>query len=223
MEIALFPLPNLILFPNIVVPLHIFEERYKMMINGCIDRDEAFGLVLLRSGAEEETEETIHRVGVSARITEVERLDDGRMNILCEGETRFRIYRFTQQTPFWKGAIQFFEEDALHHPVESLYEQVSDLYRQVGDLGSKLSGSPQTEFVLPESPTDLSYMVAYVLDIESEEKQKMLEMTSTAERLRVLVAHLTESIRKLQQQLAYKEVLTKVRGNGDLGRPGKEK
>jgi ATP-dependent Lon protease len=223
MEIALFPLPNLIIFPNIVVPLHIFEERYKLMINGCIDRDEAFGLVLLRSGAEEENEEAIHRVGVSARITEVERLDDGRMNILCEGETRFRIYRFTQQTPFWKGSIQFFEEDALHHSVESLYEQVSDLYRQVGALGAKVSGSPQTEFVLPESPTDLSYMVAYVLDIESEEKQKMLEMTSTAERLQVLVAHLTESIRKLQQQLAYKEVLTRVRGNGDLGRPGKEK
>src|SRR5438477_12207762 len=93
MEIPLFPLPNLVLFPNIIVPLHIFEERYKLMINGCIDRDEVFGLVLLRSGAEQESEDTIHRVGVTARITEVERLDDGRMNILCEGETRFRILR----------------------------------------------------------------------------------------------------------------------------------
>ena len=58
MEIALFPLPNLILFPGIVVPLHIFEDRYKIMINGCIDRDEAFGMVLIRNGAEEETEDT---------------------------------------------------------------------------------------------------------------------------------------------------------------------
>ena len=107
----------------------------------------------------------------------------------------------------------------MHQPVESFYEQVSDLYRQVGELGSKLSGSPQTELALPESPTDLSYMIAYVLDIDAEEKQKMLEMTSTAERLQVLVTHLTESIRKLEQQLAYKELLTKVRGNGDLGKP----
>ena len=221
MEIALFPLPNLVLFPNILVPLHIFEERYKLMVTGCIDRDEAFGLVLLRSGAEEETEDAIHRVGVAARITEVERLEDGRMNIMCEGESRFRIYRFTQQTPFWKGSVQSFDEDPLHQPVDSFYEQVSDLYRQLGELGGKLSGSPQTELALPESPTDLSYMIAYVLDIDAEEKQKMLEMTSTGERLQVLVAHLTESIRKLEQQLAYKELLTKVRGNGDLGKPGK--
>src|SRR6266571_2598038 len=73
MDISLFPLPNLVLFPNIAVPLHIFEERYKLMINGCIDQSEAFGLVLIRSGATEETEEAIHRVGVAARITGVER------------------------------------------------------------------------------------------------------------------------------------------------------
>src|SRR5205823_5191724 len=103
MEIALFPLPNLVLFPHIVVPLHIFEERYKLMINGCIDAGDAFGLVLLHEGAEQETEDTIHRVGVTVRIVEVERLEEGRMNILCEGERRFRIYRFTQQKPFWKG------------------------------------------------------------------------------------------------------------------------
>src|SRR5262249_23903756 len=102
MDIPLFPLPNLVLFPNIVVPLHIFEDRYKLMINGCIEQDEVFGLVLLRKGAEEESEQTIHRVGVSARVVEVERLDEGRMNILCEGESRFRVHRYTQQLPFWK-------------------------------------------------------------------------------------------------------------------------
>src|SRR2546423_2777664 len=130
MEIPLFPLPNLVLFPHIVVPLHIFEERYKLMINGCIDRGESFGLILLRDGAEEETEETIHRVGVAARIVEVERLDEGRMNILCEGERRFRVHRFTQQTPFWRGTIDFLE-DQDHHATESLYEQVAELYRSV--------------------------------------------------------------------------------------------
>jgi len=66
MEIPLFPLPNLVLFPRIVVPLHIFEERYKLMINGCVDGGEVFGLVLIHSGADEETEETIHQVGVTA-------------------------------------------------------------------------------------------------------------------------------------------------------------
>ena len=218
MEIPVFPLPNLVLFPHIVVPLHIFEERYKVMINGCIDGSEVFGLVLLRSGADEETEETIHRVGVTARVVEVERLDEGRMNILCEGERRFRIYRFTQQTPFWKGAVNFLD-DKEHHATEALYDQVAELYRSVANLSATLSGSEEPELVLPESATDLSYMVSYVLDIDSEEKQKLLEMDSTAERLQMLLAHLTDTIRKLEQQRANKEIMKKLRGNGDLGMP----
>jgi len=222
MDIPLFPLPNLVVFPNIAVSLHIFEERYKLMINGCIDRGEAFGLVLLRSGAEEETEDTIHRVGVSVTITDIERLEDGRMNIMCEAESRFRVSRFTQQTPFWKGNVQFFEETQAQQSLEALHQQVVDLYRQVAVLSSKLSGSLQSELVLPELSTDLSYVVAYVLDIDAEEKQQMLEMTSTAERLQALVVHLTESISNFEKQIAYKGLLTKVRGNGDLGKPGSE-
>jgi len=221
MEIPLFPLPNLVLFPNIVVPLHIFEDRYKTMINHCVDHSEVFGLVLLRSGAEEENEQTIHRVGLSARIVEVERLEEGRMNILCEGESRFRIHRFTQQVPYWKGTVEFFEDQELR-AAESLYEQVAELYRGVAALSAKLSGSEAAELILPESATDLSFMVSYVLDIEGEEKQRLLEMTSTTERLRMLVAHLTDTLRKLEQQRAYKETAAKVRGNGDLGKPHKE-
>jgi len=221
MDIPLFPLPNLVLFPNIVVPLHIFEDRYKTMINACIDNDAALGLVLLRSGASEESEETIHRVGVSARVVEVERLAEGRMNILCEGESRFRIYRFTQQTPFWKATVNLFDDDQVR-PTESLYEQVAELYRAVASLSAKLSGSQPADLALPDSATDLSYMVSYVLDIDSEDKQKLLEMTSTAERLRMLVAHLTDTLKKLEQQRIYKDTALRVGGNGDLGKPHKE-
>lgn len=219
MEIPLFPLPSLVLFPNIAVPLHIFEERYKLMVNGCIESGEAFGLVLLRNGAAEESEETIHRVGVTARISDVERLEDGRMNIMCEGEERFRISRFTQQTPFWKGTVQFFEEKAGSESFESLYGQVAAQYRQLAALSSELNEAPQTEVSFPESPTDLSYMLAYILDIDSEEKQKMLEMTSTSERLQTLVLHLTDTISNFEKQIKYKKVQGKVRGNGDLALP----
>jgi ATP-dependent Lon protease len=139
---------------------------------------------------------------------------------LCEGEKRFRIYRFTQQKPFWKGVVDFVE-DKEHHSTESLYEQVAELYRSVAGLSARLSGSQETEVVLPESAVDLSYMVSYVLDIESEDKQKLLETDSTAERLRLLVAFLTDTIQKLEQQRTYKELMKKVRGNGDLGNPKK--
>src|SRR5215467_5126391 len=138
------------------------------MINACIDSGEVFGLILLRTGADEESEETIHRVGVTARIVEVERLDEGRMNILCEGENRFRIHRFTQQKPFWKASVDFFE-DREQDSATSLYEQVADLYRSVVSLGSDMSSSQEGEIALPESPMELSYMISYVLDIDSEE------------------------------------------------------
>ena len=219
MEIPLFPLPNLVLFPNVIVPLHIFEERYKLMINSCIENDEPFGLVLLRSGAEEESAETIHRVGVTARVAQVERLEGGRLNILCQGESRFRILRFTEQHPYWKATVDFFEDNEGGVRDEKLYDRVAGLYRKVFELGLKLSASEQSEAVLPEEPADLSFMVSYILDIESEEKQDLLEMTSTSERLQVLVTHLDDTIRKLEQQIAYKAVVAKVRGNGDLGRP----
>src|SRR6185503_16235504 len=144
-----------------------------------------------------------------------------RMNILCEGEQRFRILRFTQQSPYWKGVVEFFD-DKETYSAESLYEQVAELYRSVTNLSARLSGSQETDVALPESAVDLSYMVGYVLDIESEEKQKLLEMDSTTERLRMLLAHLTETLRKLEQQRAHKELMSKVRGNGDLGKPHTE-
>jgi Lon protease-like protein len=153
---------------------------------------------------------------------DVERLADGRMNILCEGESRFQIYRFTQQTPFWKAQVEFFEDEE-RHATESIYDQVSDLYRSVAAISARLSGSEAADLALPESAIDLSFMVAYVLDIEPEEKQRLLEMTSVNERLRMLVAHLTDTLKKLEEQRLHRETMTKVRGNGDLGRPHKGK
>src|SRR5215510_541651 len=145
MEIPLFPLPNLVLFPRVLVPLHIFEERYKLLINTCIERDEAFGIVLLRSGAETESEDTIHRVGVTARIVQVERLENGRMNILTEGEDRFRIRRFTAQEPYWKGMVDVFEDNEGHPAIESMAEEVSELYRKVAELSAKIDSSEEPE------------------------------------------------------------------------------
>ncbi len=221
MEIPLFPLPGLVLFPNIVVPLHIFEDRYKQMVNACIDSQEAFGLILLREGAQEETEQTIHRVGTTSHVIEVERLDAGRLNILCQGQSRFRVSRFTQRTPYWKGHVEFFDDDAIEEErLVPLREQLATLYKQAFDLGVRLNAVTPGELRLPESPVDLSFMISYILDIEPAQKQKLLELNSTERRLRELLIHVDEAIIKLQQQLAYKSVVTKVRGNGDLGKPG---
>ena len=104
----------------------------------------------------------------------------------------------------------------------SFYDKAAALYREVAALSSELSGAPQSELDLSDSPTEFSFMLAYILDIDAEEKQKMLEMRSTSERLQTLLVHLTETINNLEKQIALKKVQTKVRGNGDLGKPGRE-
>ncbi len=221
MEIPLFPLPNLVLFPNVVLPLHIFEDRYKQMINSCIDSVEAFGLIQLREGAQEETEQTIHRVGTTARIVEVERLDGGRMNILCHGVSRFRVLRFIESEPFWKGKVEIFEVDPGDDEcLGPLADEVAALYRKAFDLGVQLNAVSAADLQLPGAPIELSFMVSYVLDIPPEQKQKLLELKSTEKRLRELVTHVDDAVRKLEQQIVYRRLQQKVRGNGDLGKPG---
>ncbi len=104
----------------------------------------------------------------------------------------------------------------------ALYDQAADLYRKIFELGGKLNSSQASEFVLPGGAMELSFIVSYVLDIGAGEKQRLLEMTSTAERLSTLVTHMEDAISNLEQQLAYKTLMLKARGNGDLGKPHQE-
>jgi Lon protease-like protein len=223
MEIPLFPLPDLVLFPQVAVPLHIFEERYKLMINRCIDQEAVFGLVLLQrdeDAPQQESENTIHRVGVTARVVQVERIEDGRMNILCTGESRFRIEEFTASTPYWTGIVEFFEDDP--EPEAALtdaYDEVSRLYRQAMELTSRLKEARIPELDFPASPVGLSYMVSYILDLDSERKQELLVTTSTIVRLHSLSVDLERTISQLRGQLERKGLAAKVKTNGDLGKP----
>jgi len=220
MEIPLFPLPNLVLFPQVAVPLHIFEERYKLMINRCIDQDEVFGLVLLHEDAEQESENTMHRVGVTARVVQVDRLDDGRMNILCAGESRFRIEEFSGRTPYWTGIVKFFEDDPEGQDgLQNAYDEVSRLYKQAMDLTSRVKETEIPQMELPDSALGLSYMVSYVLDLHAERKQELLETTSTILRLHSLAVDLEKVLSSLQGQIGRKGLGQKAKTNGDLGKP----
>src|SRR5438128_2047759 len=90
MDLRLFPL-NTVLFPGMRMPLHIFEERYKIMVRECMEEDAPFGIVLIRSGVEVGGGAVPHSLGTTARIMQVEYLDEGRLNLFAIGERRFRI------------------------------------------------------------------------------------------------------------------------------------
>ncbi len=217
-EVPLFPLPNVVLFPGVSLPLHIFEERYKSMINACIDDDAPFGVVLL--GGERETVSSIQNVGVLARVSEVERLDDGRMNIVTEGEVRFRILKFTSRAPAWRAEVDLMEEDPEPDTeLTPLASELGEMYLEAYHTSLELTGEQPGRIDLPTSATELSFVVPYVLDMEVEKKQALLESTSTRDRLRTLIGYLREANERLSAQVQQKRVAETARGNGDLGHP----
>ena len=110
-ELPLFPLNNVVLFPGMKLPLHIFEERYKEMIGRCSETDSPFGVLLIKEGQEVGETAEPFTVGATARIAEVQRLDDGRMNILTQGEQRFRVVEIIQEIPYLVGLVQLLEEE----------------------------------------------------------------------------------------------------------------
>lgn len=217
-EIPIFPLPNVVFFPGVMLPLHIFEERYKTMINNCVEEDAPFGIVLLRG--ETESPETIRKVGVLGRVAQVDRLEDGRMNILVEGEARFRIAKFLSHGPAWSARVELVDDvpegDSL---LRSLGEEMARHYLDAYQKGLELTGKEPAELRLPTSPVELSFMAAYVLDMDFETKQSLLELNSASERLRLLIRYVRDANEKLDQQLERKRASEKVSQNGDLGRP----
>ena len=217
-KIPLFPLTNVVLFPGVMLPLHIFEARYKQMIRNCIEDDSPFGIVLF-TGADE-TPSSIQRIGVLVRVSDVERLNDGRVNIMTAGEVRFCVTRFTATQPAGRAEVELIddypESDATLAP---LGKELSELYCDAYCKGLELTDEGPGSFELPKSVIELSFMVAYVLDIEVEAKQELLESTSTRDRLTRLIGYLKSANERLKEQVRQKRVSDTVSGNGDLNYP----
>src|SRR5256885_6297863 len=103
-ELPLFPL-NVVLFPSMRLPLHIFEERYKLMVGTCMVTDQTFGVALIQSGVEVGGPAQIFAVGTTARIVEIDRLPDGRMNLVVVGGERFRLLERIDDKPYAVGRV----------------------------------------------------------------------------------------------------------------------
>src|SRR5262245_9875227 len=106
-ELPLFPLPT-VLFPGMALPLHVFEERYKLMIGECARDSRPCGVVLIKSGPEVGGDAVTYPVGTTAHITQIEKLNDGRMNIATLGYNRFRIQSTHREKPYLTGIVEEF-------------------------------------------------------------------------------------------------------------------
>lgn len=181
-ELPLFPL-NVVLFPGAELPLHIFESRYRLMINECYEQKRPFGIVLARPESEPLHEEP-YPIGTMAEIEALDRMEDGRMNLIARGSQRFRILSQHREKPYLSAIVEVYSDLVeAEQTLAAVTRQAQQLFHAYLEALLDVIGRSELEFVLPDDPEELSHFVAHLIDVQDEQKQHMLELTSTQKRL----------------------------------------
>ena len=202
-EIPLFPL-NVVLMPGTPLPLHIFEERYKQMVDECLESETEFGMVLA-------DESGTRRVGCTAKIVElVQRYEDGRMVILVEGSQRFELNNVLTGKPYYVGDVEYLE-DSSGEDVTALAEECIALLERVIEAATE--GSVGIEIEPPYR--NLSFAIAGRIEFDLETRQEILELPTEKERLGKVKELLTEAVERLERDKSVREI---AETNGHLGR-----
>ncbi len=201
-ELPLFPL-NVVLFPGTELPLHIFEPRYRQMINECYEQGLPFGVVLARPESEHLLEEP-YPVGTIAEIEALERLDDGRMNLVARGGSRFRILSQHRAKPYLSGIVEIYSDttEEASERLDQMVRQARVLFRSYLEALLAVIGHDELDFTLPDDAEELSHFIAHLIDIHDEQKQHMLELTSTVQRLEEEVAILRREVPFMREVLS---------------------
>jgi Lon protease-like protein len=201
-EIGLFPLAA-VLVPGELMPLHIFEERYKSLVDDCRRADGEFAL--LYSDADGARE-----LGTTARVVEVlETFDDGRMNIVIQGGEVIRVVELTRGRAYLTGTVTVAEDDPR---VGDEATSALDLYRRIAEATGQ-DADPQ---VSPTAPTGLSYAIAARVDFPAPEKQRILEERSEHGRLMVIVELLARGLENLATAA---RIAARAQTNGKVSPP----
>lgn len=206
-RIPLFPL-GLVLLPHLPLPLHIFEERYKLMISECLDENKAFGVVYF-NGSE------VQQIGCTAVILNVlKRYGDGRLDILTRGESRFMIMEMFDEKAYLEAMVRFLDDEL---------EEENDVCKELANQGVNLLkqfatiAMEQQEYVIAEQMDikSISFLISGCEGFSYEEKQQFLEMVSTRERLKKSVAALKRTIQRFK---ITEEIHQIIGGNGNIRR-----
>jgi uncharacterized protein len=184
-RLPLFPLST-VLVPGLVLPLHVFEPRYQILVQALLelpeDAERAFGVVAIRSGREVGTDgvRALYGMGCTAELREVTPHPDGRFDLVTVGETRFRLLGLDEGagTPYHTGFVDFVQEEDGDGDVNALAERVTERF---ADYRERL-GVEVTE--LPDQPQVISYLVAAAVVLDLPERQGLLEQPTTSDRLR---------------------------------------
>lgn len=212
-EIAIFPLAT-VLFPGALLPLHIFEDRYKQMMRYAIDNGGVFGLAYRNDAAiGRETPPEIGSVGCVAKINAVVPLDDGRMNVISTGLVRYRVVGLQSSTPFIVARVEPLTDDLEPGAdLDRIVEDITDTCRKFLEAAQALdeSNAPINP-ELPDDPESFSLLVCSALPIDNDTKQALLEITSTRLRLTRMRQHVTAALSEYSDRITIQH---RARGNG---------
>ena len=198
--LPLFPL-DLVLLPAVPLPLHIFEPRYKEMINECLTKNRHFGIIRSKG-------EAVASIGCTAEIINVlKTYPDGRMDILTEGKRRFEVLEMNQERSFLQADVIYLDDD--DDPAEA--PAIETALRLHGEI-MRLAGAQPDEVRIGEA-SHLAYRLAGSLPFDPDFQQALLEMNSEADRIRSLNSFLERILPVLQQSARAKR---KAGGNGHV-------
>ena len=205
-EIPLFPL-QIVVFPGQEVPLHIFEPRYRQLVRDTLESDEPFGIVLVRRarppGGPSTDREPTHEIGCTVRLEAVEEFPDGRWNIGCIGERRFRIIEKVGERPYWVAEVEYLDDqpDAESEQAYQVFGETAEVYREHLGLALALQNSWQRTYRLPRRPLQLVNHIAARIEAPPSVKQEVLKAETTVEQLNLLARILRGSNRQLHDRV----------------------
>jgi len=194
-RIPLFPLPGVVLLPGTLLPLHIFEPRYRAMVADALASDRTIGMAMMKPGQNPESSPAIYRVGGAGEIVESEQLPDGRYNIVLEGRFRYRVLDEAPPAPYRTANV----EEVVSVPFGGRQEE-----RRVTRLAAQLFTSVRSQLELPPLPEEemtperLASEIALRLRYAPEELQAILETDSVPNRFGSLVGRMLEWQRRIQ-------------------------
>ena len=206
-ELPLFPLPEVVLFPQEYLPLHIFETRYRIMLQSVLKADSRFGVVRWDPIAKKMAD-----VGCCAEIIKHHTSEDGRSNIVTIGQQRFRILEIISESPYINALVSWVDDDPIldQTKLEELNHSVSVALKDVVSLTSKLTDSENfLPDSLPDFPRELSFWIAAHLGGPvASEQQNLLELTNTSLRLEREYELLDHTRRQLAARTALKDTFS---------------
>jgi len=200
-HLPLFPLP-LVLLPNELLPLHIFEPRYRQMLKDIGLEKNLFGVTYFNQEETLSEKPPVDTIGCVAEVRELQSLPDGRSNILSIGIIRYRLLDYVDTgDPYFVGDVEFFEdEDEDEAILKPLSNEVFRLFKRIAKAAHKLSGERGRFPDIPQAePQALSFLVTAAFNFEPDMKYKMIEIRSTIERLERLREILKQTVGKMEE------------------------